>query len=133
MFGVLALLAYIAWSFLPALYFQNLFKQTEHITTPINGYRTVTDNIGAYNLEAKYLGNNKWTYSVTAQLPTSCDGAIVYGLVKESYPEQVTIQITPTRPFGDVICAQVIQNFSYNSTFDASEQAKVNMMMLYVD
>ena len=132
-FGVLALLASSVWNYFPNRNFQNPFKQIEPITSPIAGYRTVTDDMGAFNLEARYLGNNKWSYAITAQLATPCYGAIITELVRESYPEQVTIQITPTIPNEDILCAQVIQDFSYDGTFEASEQAKIGMVVQYPD
>jgi len=51
----------------------------------------------------------------------------VDSLVKESYPEQVTVKVTVVEPKGSEICTQVIQDFLYEGEFTASEKATVEL------
>ena len=80
-----------------------------------------------FSLTSTYIGNNNWEYTVTGQLPTPCHKADVQSLVAESYPEQVFIVITVKEPQPDIICTQVIQEFEYEGTFTASENATVSL------
>ena len=77
-------------------------------------------------LESKYISNNNWEYTVTGDLPNPCYKATVDATVAESYPEQVTVTVTTTAPSGDEMCAQVIQEFSYEGTFSASDKAVID-------
>ncbi|OGC44066.1 hypothetical protein A3J98_01740 [candidate division WS6 bacterium RIFOXYC1_FULL_33_10] len=79
-----------------------------------------------FRLESKYISNNNWEYTVTGDLPNPCYKATVDTTVAESYPEQVTVTVTTTAPSGDEMCAQVIQEFSYEGTFSASDKAVID-------
>ncbi len=87
---------------------------------------TQTTSQGDFKLESKYISENNWEYTVTGNLPNPCYKARVYTTVAESYPEQVTITVTTTVPRADEMCTQVIQEFSYEGTFLASDKAVVN-------
>lgn len=92
-----------------------------------NNDNSQTENRYNFVLEKTYISQNSWEYTVTGQLPTPCHSASVSALVAESYPEQVTIQVEVTEPSGDIMCAQVVQDFKYDGTFSASEQATVKL------
>ena len=98
-----------------------LIDNNKDMNTPII---TEEDN---FSLTSTYIGDNNWEYTVTGQLPTPCYKAEVQSFVAESYPEQVTIVITVTEPKPDLMCAQVIQDFEYQGTFSASENATVSL------
>lgn len=85
----------------------------------------VTDDSGLFELKATYQGNATWKYIVTAQLPTPCDSAKVDVLVAESYPEQVTVRVVTSK--SDQMCIQIIQDFSEEGTFSASEKAVIKL------
>ncbi len=80
-----------------------------------------------FRLESRYVGNSRWEYTVTGQLPNPCYNAEVDSIVAESYPEQVTVTVTIQEPKADMICTQVIQDFKYNGTFSASEKAEITL------
>jgi len=79
-----------------------------------------------FRLESKYIAENSWEYTITGDLPNPCYKASVDATVAESYPEQVTITVTTTAPRSDEMCAQVIQEFSYEGTFNASDKAVID-------
>jgi hypothetical protein len=89
--------------------------------------KIVFDDNDVFNLESTYQGDNKWSYTVTAQLPNPCHGATIESRVAESYPEQVTILVTPTFPKPDQYCIEMIEDFSYTGTFTASEGAQISL------
>lgn len=81
-------------------------------------------------LSSEYLGDNNWTYTITGYLPNPCYSYEVQALVAESFPEQVSINMTITEPAADVVCAQVIQDVNEEGTFSASEGASVKLNVL---
>ena len=82
-----------------------------------------------FKLESKYISTNSWEYTVTGELPNPCYNASVDAIVAESYPEQVTVTVTIEEPDPEVMCAQVIQEFSYEGTFSASEKADIKLVV----
>lgn len=78
-------------------------------------------------LEKEYTSDNKWEYKVTGQFPNPCYTASVEELVRESYPEQVTILVSVSQPSSDMVCAQVISDFEHEGTFLASEKAIIKL------
>lgn len=85
--------------------------------------RTIVD--GPFTVTAFYAAENAWQYKISAQLPTPCHEAAVAVSVAESMPEQVTIRITQSNTAE--MCAQVIQEFSYEGTFSASKEANIQV------
>ena len=82
-----------------------------------------------FKLESEYISENSWEYTVTGELPNPCYNASVDAMVAESYPEQVTITVTVEQPDPEVMCAQVIQEFTYEGTFSASEKATIKLFV----
>ncbi len=80
-----------------------------------------------FKLEYKYVGESTWDYRITGSLPNPCYDVKVDSLVRESYPEQVVFNLTVVGPKKDVVCAQVIKEYSYRGVFNASEKASVEM------
>jgi hypothetical protein len=98
------------------------------------GEKKVTDDINnkpttnyGFILEKKYKSDNLWEYKVTGQFPNPCFTASVEEIVRESYPEQVTILVSISQPPDDMVCAQVISDFVYEGTFSASEKALIKL------
>lgn len=118
-FAVLAIIAFSVWFEVEPLY-SNKSQTPTQTNLP-----TVSDDNGPFELVATYQGNSNWTYKVTAQLPNPCVKATVETIIAESYPEKVTVQVK-TSNTGE-ICAQVIQNFNFESTFSASEKASIRL------
>ena len=78
-------------------------------------------------LEKEYKADNVWEYEVTGQFPNPCYTASVEEIVRESYPEQVTIIVTVSKPSDDMVCAQVISEYEHEDSFSASEKAVVKL------
>ena len=78
-------------------------------------------------LEKEYKPENTWEYRVTGQFPSPCYSAVTEEIVRESFPEQVTIIINISKPTDDMICPQVITNYEHEDTFSASEKAIVKL------
>lgn len=77
--------------------------------------------------EITYQGDNQWTYTVSGEVPTPCHRITVDAVVAESYPEQVTIEVSIIEPEPDTICTQVITPVSEHGSFSASERATVKI------
>lgn len=80
-----------------------------------------------FSLTYEYVSNNTWNYTVTGTLPTPCYSAQVQAVVMESYPEQVSIKVTPTEDTTVDMCATVTKDFTYDGTFNASSLAKISL------
>lgn len=74
----------------------------------------------------EYMGENKWEYTITGELPNPCYKATSGGLVAESYPEQVTVTLSISKPSSDTVCTQVIQELNISGEFSASDKAKIS-------
>lgn len=83
-------------------------------------------NSDGFKIKANYLGDNKWEYKITGQLPNPCYSTDVTQLVAESYPEQVTINLVMTQPSSGAFCTQVIKDFEYEGSFSASKDATIS-------
>lgn len=81
-------------------------------------------------LEKEYKADNVWEYEVTGQFPNPCYTAAIEEIVRESYPEQVTIIVTVSKPSDDMVCAQVISEYEHEDSFSASEQAVVKLEVI---
>lgn len=99
--------------------------QEEDITEDSNT-EACYDNI---SFDYYYKGNNLWQYNVTGTLPNPCYTISVESVVMESYPEQVIVKSTITKPDPDTMCIQVIQDVNEEGEFEASEQATVTFEM----
>lgn len=87
-----------------------------------------SDTKGEIKLDYKYLGDSKWEYTLTADLPTPCHEIKHEVVVLESYPEQVKVNAEIVNPDNTLTCIQVIQeDAQVTGTFSASEQAKVSL------
>jgi hypothetical protein len=84
-----------------------------------------------FSLEYEYQGENEWIYILRGELPTPCYGVEVTPLVRESYPEQVTVEVKISSPDPEVICIQMIKDYEENGEFKASENAKIDLQMSY--
>lgn len=80
-----------------------------------------------FALTYNYIGNNTWEYTVAGQLPTPCYDANVEAIVMESYPEQVSIKVTPIQNNTIGVCTTVVKDFTYDGTFNASSFAKISL------
>ncbi len=90
---------------------------------------SVAINEDDFKLEYEYLGEGKWDYTVTGQLPTPCYETNLDATVAESFPEQVTVTLEITAPDNDVVCVQVIREYEESAQFLASEQATVKFVV----
>ncbi len=75
-------------------------------------------------LEHEYVGNSH-VFRGVLQTPTPCYTVSGEGVVRESYPEQMTLSITTKAPLDEVVCAQVIDEKEFEFTVPASEMGEV--------
>jgi hypothetical protein len=81
-----------------------------------------------FDLQKTYKGNNSWTFTISADMPTPCHGMSIGDVaVAESFPEQVFIEVVVKEPSGDMACAQVIDTQTVTGTFSASEKATTSL------
>ena len=71
--------------------------------------------------------NDQHTISGILTLPDPCYFIEQSVLVKESFPEQVEITLTTQR--RDELCATVVTDTPFEVSFQASEQAKVELIL----
>jgi len=67
-----------------------------------------------------------YEYSGIVSLPNPCYSLSTEAIVRESYPEQVTLLFTTTYNSDGKMCAQVINDVPFRIIFDASEEASIN-------
>ncbi len=70
--------------------------------------------------------DNLHEYSGVIEFPNPCYELYTEALVRESYPEQITLSFVVTPPAEDVMCAQVITPKEFRILVGASEQATVD-------
>ena len=92
-----------------------------------NNTRTLTQD--DFVLTYTYQGDNKWSYTVDGTLPTPCYAVTTEAIVMESYPEQVQIKIKIQEQPAEGVCSTVIQEYSYDGTFNASRFATITLVV----
>lgn len=78
-----------------------------------------------FEFEGEYEGNNRWEYEIKGQKPSPCHEIKHEAVVAESYPEQVTVNLSIISPSADTACIQVIEDFKVEGTFYAGPTAEV--------
>ncbi len=86
----------------------------------------VVDEITAVS---NYVENNKWEYIIAGNKPTPCHEVVVKALVLESFPEQVSLQISFVQENADSVCIQVLEPFEVSGSYNASEQALMELVL----
>lgn len=109
------------------------FIDSKKVNAPSQIEDDTHDNNGSVELQednfilnAKYVGDSTWEYSVNGTLPTPCHTYTISPQVRESYPEQVEIAIAVISD-SEAICAQVIQEVEDSGTFSASKEADISL------
>lgn len=107
-------------------FLHKMYIEKENSNNADEGNSITTDNfVFSYN----YKGDNLWEYTINGTLPNPCYTMKTESIVKESYPEQVTVTSTITEPSADFICTQVIQEIHEVGEFQASEFASVSFQL----
>lgn len=88
-----------------------------------NQNSTKTEVSNGFTATSTYTATNTWNYIVKGDLPTPCHTLDVEAIVRESFPEQVTLKATLKAPTGDTICAQVLEPIEKTGTYAASADA----------
>lgn len=83
-----------------------------------------------FEFEAEYMGESRWDYKIMGEKPTPCHEVKHDSVILESYPEQVTVNLSILSPEPDVICAQVEEDFEVAGLFQASKEAKVEFIVI---
>lgn len=92
--------------------------------------KKVTKEHEGFEFEAEYMGENRWDYKIIGVKPTPCHTIKHEALVLESYPEQVTVNLSILSPDPDAICTQVEEDFEVAGLFQASKEAKVEFIVI---
>jgi len=126
----------LALALLMTLFVTGCTQQSTVVDTSDNGASDSTGNNLAdlfntdmFTLATEYTDPSSWSYTLTADMPNPCYGFEVEALVMESYPEQVTLNITIQEPAAGVVCAQVIDTQTVTGTFSASEVAIIQLQL----
>ncbi len=93
---------------------------------------TEQDNVfesNGYTAYANYLGSNSWEYLITGFAPTPCHILTHEAIVAESFPEQVSLELSIQEPGPEEICIQVLEEVNLKGEFSASEQATVSFQV----
>ncbi|MBU3968800.1 hypothetical protein KJ991_01115 [Patescibacteria group bacterium] len=85
----------------------------------------IIDSISAYHSYESGLHN----YRGSLTLPNPCYILSVDAVVRESFPEDVTIRFTVQEEKGDKVCAQVLTEKGFRIIFQASKEAKVQAVI----
>lgn len=76
-----------------------------------------------FTLETEYMGDNNWTYTISADMPTPCHSFEVQVAIAESFPEQVYFDIAVTEPGIAETCIQQIDPQSETGEVMVDEEA----------
>jgi hypothetical protein len=82
-----------------------------------------------FKFEYKYVSENKWESTLTGNLPTPCHKLEKDLLVRESYPEQVVVNVKIAQPDKDVMCAQVISPVEVKDVVNVSKGATFELQV----
>lgn len=128
MLGIFVLLVLIAVLTIIALNVYNRPASGTNTGTSSSATSTVaSSDSNAYGITISSLTYSteaaEWSYEISGNLPTPCHSAVAEVLVMESFPEQVMININLNTPEEDVMCIQVIDEFTLTGTFKASAEA----------
>jgi len=82
-----------------------------------------------YQFDAKYKEENTWEYTISGTKPSPCHEIKHEVFVRESLPEQVTVNLSVLSPEPDTNCIQVIEEFTERGTFSASSEATVSFVV----
>lgn len=124
-FGVGILLIILAIIAGLLLNFFILDKEKEENTTN-NTYNL--DHEG-FRFEAKYQGESTWGYLIKGNKPTPCHEIRHEAIVLESFPEQVTVNLSLISPSPETACIQMIEEITVTGSFSASSEAKINFIV----
>ena len=106
-----------------------LFLLTLHLFLERNMGNSQAITEDNFTLTYIYRGDSTWDYTVIGTLPTPCYSVTTEALVMESYPEQVQIKIKVQEQPTEGVCSTVIQEYSYDGTFNASRLATVSLIV----
>lgn len=103
---------------------EGITNDDQDIDRTVNG--KVQDEDGQFKLNAEY-NVDLWEYTITGYLPNPCYSATVTEIIRESYPEQVTVELTVVPPRDGIACIDVVQDFEHKGEFVASREAKIEL------
>ena len=94
---------------------------------PVSRDLSTEDTFMVDTIDAYYIyENNTHDYSGIISLPNPCYSLTTEAIVRESYPEQVTLAFTTQAPDEGIICAQVIKEEPFRIIFTASPEARID-------
>lgn len=100
-------------------------KRAEMNTVPQNHEIPVEDDVAMTRVDAKHFYNDGiHTVAGEVMMPTPCDLLQTDSIVRESFPEQVTVAFTVVNHTD--MCAQVVTAQRFKESFSASEDAVIS-------
>ena len=106
-----------------------LFLFTLHLFLERNMGNSQTITKDNFTLTYIYRGDGTWDYTIAGTLPTPCYSVTTDATVMESDPEQVQIKIKVQEQPTEGVCSTVIQEYSYDGTFNASKSATISLVV----
>ncbi|KXK26483.1 MAG: hypothetical protein TR69_WS6001000487 [candidate division WS6 bacterium OLB20] len=100
-------------------------EYAEPTRPPYDVKTTFTDEERGISVEFSY-GNGRYYYYGTVTTPTPCHKVLVDTRIAESFPEQVTMDVTVEAT--DAVCAQVIAEQVFSGEIQVSEQASLTLL-----
>ena len=102
-----------------------VFKDSngEDITDEKEG-RVVTQEHEGYQFKASYGGESVWEYVISGTMG-SCNDVDHEAVVRESYPEQVSVILSVFSPEPDTNCIMVLEEIELKGDFQASGEAQI--------
>lgn len=82
-----------------------------------------SDTEDGFTAVATYEGENHWRWQLSGTLPNPCYGIKTEVFVAESYPEQVSLNVSITSPDAGQMCIQRIKRVREYGTYEASQGA----------
>lgn len=125
----------LAWSIivvvvligLAALVFFSLQKPEEDIPLPVDvrDRSDSTTDAKESTIIIHSFEDGIHQYAGNVEIPTPCHALDANALVAESFPEQITIQLTTVAPDPDTVCIQVLDRADFEVSASASEEARL--------
>ncbi len=123
-FGVILVILIIVIGFVYLIFIQK--KPIKKEETPSNKNGVIQEiKKENFTFTKEYKGNNLWEYKIVGELPNPCYTISTSAVIRESYPEQVSVISEISKPNEDEICVQVISPVNEVGQFEASENAVI--------
>ena len=138
---VLVVIVLLAVGITVSMLWQNSFQRTTNagndvVNPPISddgtGLPPVLPDDGVIEVTHQFI-DGVHTYIGTIPLPTPCHSLSSSVTIAESFPEQVTVDLSIRQPAPDVVCIQVIAPTDFTVSFEVNINASVRFRLDGID